>query len=72
MKVTLVPKHYSFNATPDEMMELILGFRTYVREYHVTELAEEILSTMEAAYAGELGEPPGDPIDEEEGGALVA
>lgn len=64
MKASAVPKHYSMTADPEEMRELILGMRTYVREYTVPEMAESILDTLEEAYQGELGSPPGPPIDE--------
>lgn len=64
MKATAVPQHYSMTADPEEMRELILGMRTYVREYTVPEMAEQILGVLEDAYKGELGQPPGRPIDE--------
>lgn len=44
---------------PEEMRELVIGFRAYVREYTVPEMAEQILEALEEAYQGELGNPPG-------------
>jgi hypothetical protein len=70
-KVSFVPKHYSLNVTPTEFESLLRGYRSYVENYHVDEEEEVLYAAMLEAYQGELGRPPGDPIDEDEGGALV-
>lgn len=64
MKVGLVPKHYSMTLPPHEMAELVIGFRTYCREYHVSDDADQMLQAMEDAYEGDLPQGIGTPIDE--------
>lgn len=72
-KVSFVPDHYSFNLDPVEYRDLLIALRTFVREYNVMGHEEEILAAMEEKYQGELGQPPGPPIDPDEpdGGSAV-
>lgn len=45
------------------MRELVIGMRTYVREYHVPEMAVGMVDTLEEKYQGDLGQPPAEPIE---------
>ena len=63
-KVAAVPKHYSIMLTPNEMLELVQGWGIYVREFDVSATAEDILAELEDKFEGEIGQPPGDPIEE--------
>lgn len=65
MKVTLIPKHYSMTATPDEMARLEAIVDMYCRTYETDELDHEILQHLRKARGTE-------PPEEEPDGGVPA
>ena len=70
MKARLI-EQYDLSLAKREMDELMLGLRTFVREFDASELAEELLAQLEEIYTGpKLGigiTPTEQPEDESDG-----
>lgn len=65
-KAGFVPKHYSLTMHPSEMLDLIVTLRAVEREgFALSREMQEFRATCEAAYQGDLPEPPGEPIHED-------
>ena len=63
-KVAAVPRHYLMTMNDTETRNLIVDLRALFREFEVSETTEGILMELEDKYEGELGSPPGAPIEE--------
>lgn len=64
-KANFIPRHYSLTMDPEAMFLLIQALQVAHRELDVDPQLKEILDELEAAFVGELPQPPSDPISED-------
>lgn len=73
VKVDFLPRQYQIIVSPEDMLELILGLRQYVREFgdEGTFRIEEMLEIFESKFVGDLPqtgeeEPPSKEVQDEQ------